>query len=85
MLLNLYHAECMREEYERRARAYRLERAALEARTNRSMPITQLLAQRLLRVVNLTKQIEHWLLPQPDQLAQTQAQPERQPVEQPQC
>ena len=84
MLLDLYHAQCVREEYERRARAYRLARAALEARADRAVPITQLLAQRLRRVVNLTKEIGRWLLPQPEQLDQTKTQPERQPVEQPQ-
>lgn len=71
MLLDLYHAQCVREEYERRARAYRLGRAALEARADHAVPITQLLAQRLLKVVNLVKEIGRWLLPQLDHPEQT--------------
>lgn len=47
MLFDPYHFEYMRDEYERRAQAYRLQQAALAARATRAQTMAQLVSQGL--------------------------------------
>ncbi len=60
MLLDPYHAQCMREEYERRARAFRLQRELLEAQGIQSNPIIAFVDQGRRLMANVIMPIVRW-------------------------